>query len=119
MILSSALALSVLGLPALAQDLDDALAGARNTIGLLEYCQAEGHIDGAAIEVQNKIVAMLPAAGDADKVEAAYAKGKEGILSVNGVEQNIKDADAQGSSQAEVCKQMSDALIAMGAQLPQ
>lgn len=114
---SAALAASLLSAPLMAQAMDDAVAAARNQLGLLEYCQSEGHIDGAAVEAQTKMMALLPAASDEAKVEEAYNKGKEGKLSISGVEQDLTTLDAQGSSLADMCKQMSDGVVAASAQM--
>lgn len=108
---------AALAAPALAQDMDDTLAAARNQLGLLEYCQAEGHIDGTAIETQTGLLAQLPAATDAAKVDAAYEKGRAGTLSAMGVEQNLADAaTTQNTSVAEICTQMAGALAAAAGQ---
>ncbi|VDC24513.1 pore-forming ESAT-6 family protein [Pseudogemmobacter humi] len=108
---------TALAAPALAQDLDDTLAAARNQLGLLEYCQAEGHIDGTAVETQAGLLAQLPPATDAEKVDAAYEKGKAGTLSAMGIEQNLADAaTTQNTSVAEICTQMAVALAAAAAQ---
>ncbi len=114
---SAALAASLMAAPVLAQNMDDAVAGARNQLGLLEYCQAEGHIDGTAVETQTKMMAMLPAATDTTKGDEAYAKGKEGKLSVGGVEQDLTQLESQGGNVADVCKQMADALAQAAAQM--
>ncbi|WP_283177431.1 pore-forming ESAT-6 family protein [Gemmobacter sp. 24YEA27] len=114
---SAALVASLFAAPLMAQTMDDAVAAARNQLGLLEYCQTEGHTDGAAVEAQTKMMALLPAATDATKGDEAYAKGKEGKLSVGGVEQDLAAAEAQGSSIADMCKQMADAVVAASAQM--
>ena len=76
-----------------AQDPDAAVSAARNQLGVLEYCQAEGHIDGNAVEIQGKMIEMLPAATDEDAAVAAYEKGKEGTVSAMGVEQTGRGRD--------------------------
>ena len=63
-------------------------------------------------------MAMLPAPTDTAKTEAAYAKGKEGVLSVGGTESDLKLLDSQGGSLADVCKQMADAMAAVAGQIP-
>ncbi|WP_198672040.1 pore-forming ESAT-6 family protein [Pseudogemmobacter bohemicus] len=114
---SAALAVSFLAAPVMAQGMDDAVAAARNQLGLLEYCQAEGHIDGTAVETQTKMMAMLPAATDTTKGDEAYAKGKAGMLSVGGVEQDLTQLESQGGNVADVCKQMADALATAAGQM--
>lgn len=98
---------------------DDATAAAKNQLGVLEYCQAEGHIDGAALEVQAKLMALLPAASDQAKVDAAYEKGQAGTVSAMGVEQSLTDAAAaQSSDVTALCTQMAEMVNQMGANLP-
>ncbi|MFC3568519.1 pore-forming ESAT-6 family protein [Paracoccus sp. TOH] len=122
-ILVPTLTLALLGGAALAQTApnpDMAVAAAKNQLGVLEYCQAEGHIDGKAAETQGKIMAMLPAAQDAAAVEAAYEKGKTGTVSAMGVEQSLADAaKAQGAEVAALCTQIAAAVEQAAAQLPQ
>lgn len=99
---------------------DMAISAAKNQLGVLEYCQEQGHTDGAAVEVQTKIMTMLPAAQDAAAVEAAYEKGKTGTVSAMGVEQSLADAaKAQSTDEAALCKQMADLVQQAAAQLPQ
>ncbi|MFV0293323.1 MAG: pore-forming ESAT-6 family protein [Paracoccus sp. (in: a-proteobacteria)] len=100
-------------------DPDAAISAARNQLGVLEYCAAEGHIDNAAAEVQTKMLDMMPAAQDEAAVEAAYQKGKEGTVSAMGVEQSLADAaTAQGSDVAALCGQLSTMVQQAGEQLP-
>lgn len=91
-----------------APGMDDAVAAAKNQLGVLEYCQAAGHIDGKAVEVQTRMFGMLPPASDAAKVEAAYEKGKAGTVSAMGVEQALPEAaKSQNTDEAALCKQMA------------
>lgn len=103
-----------------AAGMDDAIAAAKNQLGILEYCQKEGHIEGKAVEVQGKILAMLPPATDTAKVDEAYAKGQAGTVAAMGVEQTIADAaTAQSTEPAALCKQLAEMVEQAGAQLPQ
>ncbi|MDQ7777883.1 MAG: pore-forming ESAT-6 family protein [Paracoccus aminovorans] len=98
---------------------DMAVAAAKNQLGVLEYCQTEGHIDGTAIETQTRIMAMFPAAQDEAAVEASYEKGKAGTVSAMGVEQSLADAaKAQSADEAALCKQIAQAVEQAAAQLP-
>ena len=116
------LSLALAGTTAFAQtaapDPDAAAAAAKNQLGILEYCQTEGHIEGTAVEIQAKMLEMVPAAQNQETVDAAYAKGKEGVLSVGGTESDLKLLDSQGGSLADVCKQMADAMAAVAGQIP-
>ena len=103
-----------------AQDPDAAVSAARNQLGVLEYCQAEGHIDGNAVEIQGKMIEMLPAATDEDAAVAAYEKGKEGTVSAMGVEQSLAEAaTAQSADEAALCTQLAQLVEQAGEQLPQ
>lgn len=120
---SLGLLISGFALPAFAQQAmgpDDAIAAARNQLGVLEYCQANGHIDETAAATQTRILDMMPPATDAAKIEAAYEKGKAGTVSALGVEQSLADAaTAQNTDEATLCTQMAAMLEQAAAQLPQ
>ncbi len=106
--------------PVATPDPDMAVSAARNQLGVLEYCEAEGHIDGEAAEVQAKMIGMLPAATDEDAAVEAYEKGKEGTVSAMGVEQTLADAaKAQGVEEVALCDQLAQMVVQAGAQLPQ
>ena len=118
------LALISFAAPAFAQTAapgpDDAIAAARNQLGVLEYCQSKDYIDGTAVETQTKILEMLPPATDTAKIDAAYEAGKAGTVSAMGIEQSIADAaTAQGVDEAALCTQMATMLEQAAAQLPQ
>ena len=117
------LSLAIAGTAAFAQtatpDPDAAAAAAKNQLGILEYCQAEGHIEGTAIEVQTKMIEMVPAAQKQDTVDAAYAKGKEGTVSAMGVEQTLADAaTAQNTDVKALCGQLASLVEQAAAQMP-
>ena len=99
---------------------DDALAAAKNQLGVLEYCEAQGHTDKEPVEIQTKMMGMMPAPTDEAKIEAAYEKGKAGTISALGVEQSLAEtAKAQSTDEAALCKQMSDMIKQAAAQMPQ
>lgn len=105
---------------AAAPNMDDAAAAAKNQLGVLEYCQTAGHIDGKSVEIQTKMIALIPPATDAAKVDAAYEKGKAGSVSAMGTEQSLADAaTAQSTDEAALCKQLAAMVEQAGAQLPQ
>lgn len=98
---------------------DDAVSAAQNQLGVLEYCQSEGHIDGTAVDTQKRILEMMPAATDQARVDAAYEQGKEGVVSALGVEQSLAEAaTAQGTDVAAFCTQMAAMLEQAAAQMP-
>lgn len=118
------LSLALAGTTAFAQtatpDPDAATAAAKNQLGILEYCQAEGHIEGGAVEIQTKMMEMLPAAQNAETVDAAYAKGKEGTVSAMGVEQTLADAaTAQNTDVKALCGQLASLVEQAGSQVQQ
>ncbi|WP_294923209.1 pore-forming ESAT-6 family protein [uncultured Paracoccus sp.] len=100
--------------------MDAAMAyeSARNQLGVLKHCQAEGHIDGQAVEIQERLLTMIPE-GDAAAGDAAEAKGAAGTVSAMGAEQTLADAaTAQGSSVEALCQQMDSMIQELAAQLP-
>lgn len=121
--LAFGLALASAALPAFAQTAmtaDDAIAAARNQLGVLEYCQTAGHIDGTAVATQTRILEMMPAPEDEARIAAAYETGKAGTVSALGVEQTLEAAaTAQNSDEATLCTQMATLLEQAAAQLPQ
>lgn len=124
-LLIAASALSVLGstTPSFAQSQADQLKvayqAARNQLGLLGYCVDKGYTDTAAVEVQKKLVALIPAPADLSGAEAAEAAGRKGTISAMGMEQNIEAiAKAQNGTPAAYCKQIGDLVKQMGANLP-
>ena len=99
-------------------DMAAAYESARNQLGVLTYCQEQGHIDGKAVEVQTKLLGMIPA-GDAAKGDAAEELGKKGTVSAMGVERSLADAaKEQNTDEAALCKQMDTLIQQMAAQLP-
>src|SRR5690606_15033596 len=100
------------------QDAGAAYESARNQLGVLSYCQEKGYIDGKAVEVQTKLLAMIPA-GDTAKGDAAEAKGKEGTVSAMGVERSLSDAaKEQNTTEEALCKQMDGLLQQLASQVP-
>jgi len=76
--------------------------------------------DGGAIEIQTKMIALIPAPSDTTKADAAEATGKQGKVSAMGMEQDIAtSAKAQNVSEEKLCQTMADAVKQAGAQLPQ
>lgn len=103
-----------------ADQLKVAYQAARNQLGILGYCAEKGHIDASAVDVQKKLVALIPAPADASGGDAAEAAGRKGTVSAMGMEQNIEAiAKAQNGTPATFCKQIGDLVKQMGAKLPQ
>lgn len=100
------------------QDSGATYESARNQLGVLIYCQEKGFIDAAAVETQNRLLAMIPP-GDTAKGDAAEAKGKAGTVSAMGVERSLADAaKEQNSSEEALCKQMDALLKQLASQVP-
>lgn len=99
--------------------LDDAVAAARNQLGVVEYCQTHGHIGPEAAASQTRMISMLPAPGDAAAADAAYAKGREGVVSALGVEQSLVEAaQLQNTDVATLCQQLEAMVIEAASALP-
>lgn len=91
---------------------------ARNQLGILKYCQAQGHSGGEAVAAQEKMVSMLPQ-GDESKGMAAEEKGAKGTVSIAGAEISLKDAsERDGISIQDQCKQIESAVNEVAKQLP-
>ena len=105
--------------PPAAPSLEDTYVSARNQLGVLEYCQAAGFVEAEAIEVQNRMLGMIPVPDDTSAADAAYAKGKEGTVSAMGVERSLSDAATeQGTTEDALCKQMDALLQQLATQVP-
>lgn len=98
---------------------DDAVAAAQNQLGIVEYCQAQGYIDGKAVEIQKRLSTMMPPVTDAAKVAEAYAKGQQGTLSALGNETTLAQAASSESlTEQGLCQKIAAALEQVGAQMP-
>ena len=104
----AALCASLWAGPALAQV--DAMAMAHNSaanqLGVLEYCQSQGHIDSSAIAAEKGVISRLPAY--AGSTEAAEAAGKQGMISGNGGNVPLADMASKGNTtETALCQQMA------------
>lgn len=91
---------------------------ARNQLGVLKYCQAQGHIGADAAAIQEKMIAMLPP-GDVARGDAAEAAGAGGKVIAMGQEMTLEDgAKAQNTTVEALCQQMDGMMKQLGAQLP-
>ncbi|WP_022706933.1 MULTISPECIES: pore-forming ESAT-6 family protein [Paracoccus] len=92
---------------------------ARNQLGILQYCQEQGHTGPEAIETQGQLVGMLPA-GDETAGQTAEDKGAEGTVAIAGQEMTLAEAaEGQGSTEAETCQQIEAAVNDIAESLPQ
>jgi hypothetical protein len=105
------LAVPLFAFPALAQTDTTMMMrnGAANELGVLEYCQSQGAIDGSAIAAQKQVMARLPAGGPTD---AAEATGREGSLSVpNGTAVTLSSMATKGNTTVPaLCQQMASSV---------
>ncbi|RJK98744.1 pore-forming ESAT-6 family protein [Paracoccus siganidrum] len=125
--LSLIAAFAVCASPVLAQDeapavpeADPAAAyeAARNQLGILKFCNAQGFSGEEAIVVQERVLGMIPQ-GDAAAGDAAEAKGTEGVVSAMGAEVSLEDSAAQQGTTAEAqCQQIESLVNQLAAQLP-
>jgi hypothetical protein len=124
LIAASAAALLSFAAPAFAQSQADQLKvayqAARNQLGILGYCVDKGYTDNGAVDVQKKLIALIPAPADVSGGDTAEAAGRKGKISAMGMEQDIEAiAKAQNGTPAAYCKQIGDLVKQMGAKLPQ
>ena len=93
---------------------------ARNQLGILNFCQTEGHIDGTAVEIQERIIGFLPAPTDPAAGDAAQATGEVGTIEAMGVNQDLQQAaETQGASVEQFCDALAATVGQAGSQLPQ
>ncbi|MGI2033380.1 pore-forming ESAT-6 family protein [Rhizobium panacihumi] len=112
-----------LAAPAFAQATNEqvemAYNSARNQLGVLKYCQNEGHIDGEAATVQTKLIALIPAPADTAKGDEAEKAGEAGTVAAMGVNQEIAaSAKAQNITEKQFCDTVSNAIKQVASQLP-
>jgi hypothetical protein len=120
---SGAFGALVLATAALAQGQPDQMAIAyqsgRNQLGILGYCVEKGHVGADIVEVQRRMLGLIPAPTDKSAGDAAEARGKKGTIAMMGVTQDLETiAKAQGGTAATYCKQIGDVVKQAGAALP-
>lgn len=102
-----------------ADQLAVAYQSGRNQLGILSYCSEKGHIGADVVEIQKKMLGLIPAPADKSGGDAAEAQGKKGTIAMMGVTQDIEViAKAQNGSAATYCKQIGDVVKQAGAALP-
>ncbi|MDP5306895.1 pore-forming ESAT-6 family protein [Paracoccus spongiarum] len=91
---------------------------ARNQLGILKFCEGQGHTGAEATANQQRLVAMLPQ-GDDDAGASAEEKGAGGMVSIAGTELSLADAaSSRGSSVEAQCKQIEAAVNDVAKRLP-
>lgn len=101
------------------EQMEMAYTAARNQLGVLKYCQEKGYTDGTAVEVQTKLIGLIPAPADASKADSAEESGKQGKVSAMGVDQDFAaSAKAQNVSEEKLCQTLADTVKQAASQLP-
>jgi hypothetical protein len=90
-----------------------------NQLGVVEYCQSHGWVDGATIDAQKKIASILPASSDSSGLNDAENDGKQGTLVVNGNKVVLADTmSGKGETAQAICTQLGRTVKAVAANLP-
>ncbi|SIS54530.1 pore-forming ESAT-6 family protein [Paracoccus saliphilus] len=96
-----------------------AYEAARNQLGILKFCEAQGFTGAEAVAAQEKMVGMLPE-GDTEAGATAEQKGGEGMVAAGGAEISLEDAASQQDTTVEAqCQQIEAAVNQVAAQLPE
>jgi hypothetical protein len=83
---------------------------ARNQLGILQFCQTQGHTGAEAVEAQTQLLAMIPAGDEAAGASAEQA-GAEGTVSVGETQITLAEAaEAQGTTVEATCQQIEAAV---------
>ena len=102
-----------------ADQLKVAYQAGRNQLGVMTYCSDKGHIGSDVVDIQKKLLGLIPAPADKSGGDEAEAQGKKGVISAMGMTQDIEAlAKMQNGTPAAFCKQIGDALKQAGAALP-
>ncbi|MGE7368475.1 pore-forming ESAT-6 family protein [Neorhizobium sp. NPDC001467] len=101
------------------EQMEMAYNSARNQLGVLKYCQNQGHIDGEAAAVQTKLIALIPAPANTDKGDEAEKTGERGTIAAMGVNQDLAaSAKAQNVTEKQFCDVVANAIKQVATQLP-
>ncbi len=97
--------------PALAQSDPTSMAhaAAANQLGVLEYCQGQGDVDGTAVSAEQSVIGHLPTGANAAADSAAEATGKTGTIAGNGSSMSLASvASSHNTTVSALCKQLGD-----------
>lgn len=90
-----------------------------NQLGVLEYCQENGHVGAEVVALQHRMLTMLPPA-QVDGLDEAEATGRKGVVSFGGTSTALPDAArAQNTTVAALCARMGEMLKQQAGNLPQ
>jgi hypothetical protein len=105
--------------PSQADQLKLAYQAGRNQLGILSYCNGKGFVGTDVIDIQKKLLGMVPVPADKSGGDAAEAQGRTGTIAAMGIQQNIEAiAKAQNATAETYCKQIGSVVTQMGAALP-
>lgn len=91
---------------------------AHNQLGVLEYCKAQGNVGQDVVDIQRRMMGLLPPMQVAG-LDDAEALGKKGIVSFGGSQTSLADAaKAQNTTVEAMCKQMGSMIQAQADKLP-
>ena len=102
--------------PALAQTdmMGMARQSAANQLGVLEYCQAKGYTNQAAVAAQKSAIAQLPVS--TESTLASENTGKQGTISANGTSFTLAGmAKTHNTTVSALCQQMAQNTSQMAA----
>ncbi len=93
--------------------------GARNQLGVLEFCQSKGFVGADTVALQQKMLGMLPPTTP-DGLDAAETTGKAGTVSFGGSQTSLDEAATkQGTTVEALCGKLASALAQAAKAMPQ
>lgn len=91
---------------------------AHNQLGVLQYGQSQGSIGADTLDLQRRLLGVLPPM-QVDGLDEAEAMGQRGVVDFAGNQIALTDAaKAQSTTADAMCKQIASMLQAQAAQLP-
>lgn len=100
---------------------DPAIAyeAARNQLGILKFCEAQGFTGSEAVATQEKMIGLLPE-GDTEAGATAEQQGGEGTVAAGGATISLEEAASQQGTTVEAqCQQIEAAVNDVATKLPQ
>jgi hypothetical protein len=91
-----------------------AYLAAYNQLGILEYCEQHGYVDASVVELQTRMMSLLPTPTDASGAAEAQAAGRDGTIEAGEQTMSIADASAGEGTAETVCAEIGDAVTSSG-----
>lgn len=91
-----------------------AYLAAYNQLGLLEYCEEQGYVGADVVELQSRMMSLLPTPRDPSGAEEAQQTGRAGTIAAGEQTMSIADATAGEGTAEAVCAEIGDAVTATG-----